>query len=358
MSSTYGEHLKLSIFGASHAPSLNMTLENIPAGLAVDTEALQRFLNRRAPGQNEYSTPRKEDDRPEFTSGIVNGCTDGAPITAVIYNKNTRSGDYADLKDCPRPGHADYTAQIKYGDDYDHRGGGQFSGRLTAPMCIAGGLCKQWLEEKGIFIHAHILRIGDAWDTPFDPLAPALTDHFSTFPTLSPEAGERMRDLISRVKAEKDSIGGMVECAVTGLPAGLGGPMFEGMEGRLSSILFGIPAIKAVEFGAGTNVAAMRGSENNDPFILRQGKIATATNHAGGILGGITNAMPLLLRASFKPTPSIGKEQKTVRLSTMEETTLTITGRHDPCIVPRAVPVVEAATAIAIYDALLAEASK
>ena len=358
MSSTYGEQLKLSIFGASHAPSIGMTLENIPAGLSVDTEALQEFLNRRAPGRNEYSTPRKEDDRPEFLSGIVNGQTDGTPITGVIYNKNTRSGDYDDLKDCPRPGHADYTAHMKYGESYDHRGGGQFSGRLTAAMCIAGGLCKKWLEEKGIFIHAHILRIGDIWDTPFDPLAPALTEHFTTFPTLSPEAGQRMRALIAQVREEKDSIGGMVECAVTGLPAGLGGPLFAGMEGKLSSILFGIPAVKAVEFGAGTAVAALRGSENNDAFLIKDGEITTATNNAGGILGGITNGMPLLLRASFKPTPSIGMQQKTVRLSTMEEVTMTVTGRHDPCIVPRAVPVVEAAAAIAIFDALLAEKSQ
>ena len=353
MSSTYGESLKLTIFGQSHGTAIGMTLDGIPAGLPVDTEALQKFLNRRAPGQNDWSTPRKEADRPEFLSGILDGHTCGAPIAAAIYNKNTRSGDYENLKDCPRPGHADYTAQVKYGGCQDVAGGGHFSGRLTAPLCIAGGLCKQWLEAQGIFINAHIAQIAGASDTPFCPTAPQPVQ--PDFPVIDPKAGKQMRQAISDARARLDSVGGIIECAVTGLPAGVGEPMFGGMEGRIAQIVYGIPAVKGVEFGAGFGVATMLGSENNDSYAIRNGEIATLTNHAGGILGGITNGQPLIFRAAFKPTPSIAQPQQTVSLSRMEETTLEITGRHDPCIVPRAVPVVEAAAAIAVYDALLSQ---
>ncbi len=347
MSSTYGEHLKLSIFGQSHGAAIGMTLDGIPAGLPVDLEALQAFLNRRAPGRNHWSTPRREEDAPEFLGGILEGFTCGAPIAAVIYNKNTRSGDYASLKDCPRPGHADYTAQVKYGGFQDAAGGGHFSGRLTAPLCIAGGLCKQWLEEEGIRIGAHILCLGDLWDRPFDPLAPELDQVMQDFPVLS--AGEEMRCAISEAKARGDSIGGTIECAVTGLPAGIGEPMFGGAESRLSQILFGIPAMKGLSFGDTQSY----GSENNDSFSADGGRVTTCTNHCGGILGGITNGMPLIFRAQFKPTPSIARQQQTLNLKTRETTTLQIQGRHDPCIVPRAVPVVEAAAAIAIFDLIL-----
>ena len=349
MSSTYGENLKLTIFGQSHGAGIGMTLDGIPAGLKVDLDQLQAFLNRRAPGQNDWSTPRKEEDRPEILSGIVNGFTCGAPIAALIRNTNTRSGDYANLKDCPRPGHADYTAQVKYGGFQDAAGGGHFSGRLTAPLCIAGGMCRQWLEREGIFIGAHIASIAGEPDDMFDPMAPQLDAVGSDFPVLSPAAGERMRRAIRAAHAEGDSVGGSIECAVTGLPAGLGEPMFGGMESKLAQILYGIPAVKGLWFGQ----TLPTGSENNDAFTVQDGAVRTVTNHCGGILGGITNGMPLLLTVSIKPTPSIAKCQQSVRLSTMETTSLQITGRHDPCIVPRAVPVIEAAAAIAIYDAYL-----
>lgn len=353
MSSTYGENLKLSIFGQSHAPAIGMTLDGIPAGLTVDLEKLQQFLNRRAPGQNDYSTPRREEDRPEFLSGLLNGFTCGAPLAAIIRNTNTRSGDYANLMDCPRPGHADYTAQVKYGGFQDAAGGGHFSGRLTAPLCIAGGLCKQWLEAKGIRIGAHIAAIAGIPDTPFDPIKPQLSSVGADFPVLNPEAGARMRQAISDAKRDLDSVGGIIECAVTGLPAGLGEPMFGGVEGRIAQIVYGIPAVKGVEFGIGFEAANLRGSENNDDFRMEEGKVVTSTNHCGGILGGITSGMPLLFRAAFKPTPSISRPQQSVSLAEGENRELVVKGRHDPCIVPRAVPVVEAAAAIAIFDMLL-----
>lgn len=353
MSSTYGQHLKLSIFGQSHGAAIGMTLDGIPAGLPVDTTALQAFLNRRAPGQNETSTPRKEADVPEFLSGIVDGYTCGAPIAAIVANTNTRSGDYAELKDCPRPGHADLTAQLKYGGYQDVSGGGHFSGRLTAPLCIAGGLCKQWLEEKGIRIGAHLSAVAGIKDDCFDPCQPELAAVHSDFPVLNADAGAKMRNAIADAKADGDSVGGIIECAVTGLPASLGEPMFDSMESRIAQIVYGIPAVKGVEFGAGFACAAMRGSAHNDAFCIRQGQVQTVTNNAGGILGGITNGMPLIFRVAIKPTPSIAKTQQSISLSRMEQTALQIKGRHDPCIAPRAVPVVEAAAAIAIFDALL-----
>ena len=353
MSSTYGENLKLSIFGQSHGAAIGMTLDGIPAGLPVDTDALQVFLNRRAPGQNDWSTPRKEADRPEFLSGILDGYTCGAPITAVIYNKNTRSGDYANLKDCPRPGHADFTAQIKYGGFQDAAGGGHFSGRLTAPLCIAGGLCKQWLEGMGIQVFAHVAAIAGISDTPFDPLAPDADLIQPEFPVVNQDAGARMRAVISAAKSDGDSVGGIVECAVTGLPAGVGEPMFGGVESRIAQIVYGVPAVKGVEFGAGFAAAKLRGSQNNDDYVMTDGKIRTATNNSGGILGGITTGMPLIFRAALKPTPSISRPQQSVSLSSGEMQELIVKGRHDPCIVPRAVPVIEAAATIAIFDMIL-----
>ena len=353
MSSNYGENLKLSIFGQSHGPAIGMTLDGIPAGLPVDVEILQKFLNRRAPGHHDWSTPRKEEDAPEFLAGILDGYTCGAPIAAVIHNTNTRSGDYTDLKDTPRPGHADYTAQIKYGGFQDAAGGGHFSGRLTAPLCIAGGLCKQWLEEMGIKIGAHIDFLGGITDSPFDPLEPEIRLVSQNFPVLSPQAGQAMRKRIEEVRQMGDSIGGEIECAITGVPAGIGEPMFSGVESKIAQIIYGIPAVKSLEFGIGKVAAYSLGSKVNDPFIQENNEIRTATNHAGGILGGITNGMPILFRVGIKPTPSIGKLQKSVNLQTMEAVELEIKGRHDPCIVPRAVPVVEAAAAIAIYDLIL-----
>lgn len=354
MSSTYGESLKLSIFGQSHGPAIGMTLDGIPAGLPVDPEKLQLFLNRRAPGQNSWSTPRKEEDSPEFLAGIVNGYTCGAPIAAVISNANTRSGDYENLKDQPRPGHADYTAQIKYGGFHDAAGGGHFSGRLTAPICIAGGLCLQWLEEMGIRVRARILSIGGIQDTfKVNFLAPQLDQIDTSFPVFSLAAGEKMRKKIAEAHSDGDSVGGVIECYITGLPAGLGEPMFGGAESRIAQIVYGIPAVKGVEFGAGFSAGSMLGSQCNDIYTIAQDTVRTLTNHAGGILGGITNSMPVIFRVAIKPTPSIGKQQQSISISKMEVSQLSIRGRHDPCIVPRAVPVVEAAAAIAIYDLIL-----
>ena len=353
MSSIYGENLKLSIFGQSHGAAIGMVLDGIPAGLPVDLDALQTFLNRRAPGQNEWSTPRAEEDRPEFLGGLLDGFTCGAPVAAVIRNKNIRSKDYSNLKYCPRPGHADYTAQIKYGGFQDAAGGGHFSGRLTAPLCIAGGLCKQWLEEMGIRIGAHIVRIGGVSAPRFDPIRPELDRVGSIFPTLTAEAAEQMRDAIRLAHQNGDSVGGMIECAITGLPAGLGEPMFGGVESRIAQIVYGIPAVKSIAFGAGEEVAGCFGSEINDSFHMEDGSVRTLSNHCGGILGGITNGMPVLFSAAIKPTPSISRPQHTVDLKVQGNTPLEVKGRHDPCIVPRAVPVVEAAAAIAIYDMIL-----
>ena len=357
MSSTYGEILKLSIFGQSHGPAIGMTLDGIPAGLSVDTEQLQSFLGRRAPGQNAYSTPRKEADAPEFLAGIVDGYTCGAPIAAVIYNRNTRSGDYSNLQDCPRPGHADYPAQMKYKGFQDVAGGGHFSGRLTAPLCIAGGLCKQWLEQKNTRLGAHIHMIAGIYDQPvgLNWVDPDLSAIGKDFPVLNPDAGDKMREAIAAAHQEGDSVGGIIQCAVTGLPAGLGGPMFGGIEGKLAQILYGIPAVKGVDFGSGFAGSLLRGSENNDPYTISGDKVQTLTNQAGGILGGITTGMPLIFQTAIKPTPSIAREQQSVSLSQMREQTLSVCGRHDPCIVPRAVPVVEAAAAIAIMDICLKE---
>lgn len=356
MSSMYGERLKLSIFGQSHGPAIGMTLDGIPAGQKVDFDALRRFLNRRAPGANDYSTPRKEADSPEFLAGIVDGFTCGAPITAIIQNTNTRPADYSNLKDQPRPGHADYTAQLKYGGYQDPSGGGHFSGRLTAPLCIAGGMCKQWLEAMGIRIKAHIVSIGGISDEPemaLDWADPNLDLIPEDFPVLNPKSGEKMRAAIAAAKADGDSVGGIIECIATGLPAGLGEPMFGGMESKLAQIIYGIPAVKGLSFGSGFSGSFLRGSENNDPFTIMDGRIRTEKNFAGGILGGITNAMPLVFHVAVKPTPSISIPQKSVSIRNLEETQLMIKGRHDPCIVPRAVPVIEAAAAIAIYDAVL-----
>ncbi len=353
MSSTYGESLRLSIFGQSHGNAIGMTLDGIPAGLQVDTEALQEFLSRRAPGQNNWSTPRKEQDAPEFLSGLLDGYTCGAPIAAIIRNTNTRSGDYENLKQAPRPGHADFTAQVKYGGYQDVSGGGHFSGRLTAPLCIAGGLCKQWLEAKGIRIGGHLKAVANITDRSFDMRTPELDSIHADFPVLDADAGEKMREAVALAHKEGDSVGGIIECAVTGLPVGLGEPMFGGMENRIAQIVYGIPAVKGLEFGAGFAAASMRGSENNDDFTVINGSIATVTNHAGGILGGITNGMPLIFRVAIKPTPSVAKVQQTVSNGCV--TPLAIKGRHDPCIAPRAVPVVEAAAAIAIFDAILSQ---
>ncbi len=357
MASYFGDHIRVSVFGQSHSPAIGVCVDGLPAGERVDLEELDRFLQRRAPGRDFTSTPRKEGDKPAFLCGLVEGITCGAPLAAVIENTNTRSQDYDNLRDVPRPGHADFTAQVKYGGFQDVAGGGHFSGRLTAPLCVAGGIALQILARRGIRVSAHIRSVADIEDRPFDPMGeePEVLDKLSRapFPTLEEKAGERMRAAILEAKEQRDSVGGVVECIVQGLPAGLGGPLFGGMEGRLAAALFGIPAVKGVEFGAGFRAAALRGSQHNDPFEVRDGRVVTRTNHAGGILGGITTGMPLVMRAAFKPTASIALEQDSVSLSRMEEEKLVVRGRHDPCIVPRAVPVVEAAAALVLLDALL-----
>ena len=350
MSSSYGENLRVHIFGESHGPAVGVTVEGIPAGEAVDLAELQRFLDRRAPGRNAWSTPRKEADVPEFLTGLREGKTCGTPLTAILKSANTRSGDYDALRDVPRPGHADYTAWVKYGESRDSRGGGHFSGRLTAPLCVAGGICLQLLAREGITIISRVAAIGGVRDE--GELTASTAE--KAFPTVSDSAGEAMRSAIAAARAEGDSLGGVIECAVLGLPAGLGDPMFDGMENRIAAAVFGVPAVKGIEFGAGFTAAGLRGSENNDAFSVENGRIITESNHCGGILGGITDGMPLTFRAAVKPTPSIARPQQSVDLNTGEIVPLTVTGRHDPCIVPRAVPCLEAAAAIAVYDALLA----
>ena len=350
MSSSYGENLRIHIFGESHGSAVGVTMEGIPAGEAVDLDGLQKFLDRRAPGRNPWSTPRKEADIPEFLSGLREGKTCGTPVTAILRSANTRSGDYDALRDVPRPGHADYTAWVKYGESRDSRGGGHFSGRLTAPLCVAGGICLQLLAREGITVLSRIAAIGGVQDEGELTASTAA----KTFPTVSDARGETMRAAIGEARLAGDSLGGVIECAVLGLPAGLGDPMFDGMENRIASAVFAVPAVKGVEFGAGFAAAGLRGSENNDPFSVENGRIITTSNHCGEILGGITDGMPLTFRAAVKPTPSIARPQQSVNLKTGKIVPLTVTGRHDPCIVPRAVPCIEAAAAIAVYDALLA----
>ena len=356
MSSEFGKILKVSVFGQSHGTAIGVNIDGLPAGEKIDLEELQRFLDRRRPGKNKLSTARNEGDVPEILSGLLDGKTCGAPLCAVIRNSDQHSKDYAELADKPRPGHADYTAWVKWKGRADMRGGGHFSGRLTAPLCIAGGIAKQILARRGIYVGAHLRGVGGVADAPF-PLTPTpeLFEEVirKPFPVLDDKAGETMQAVILSVKEYLDSVGGVVECAAIGLPAGLGDPMFDGVENRLAAALFGIPAVKGVEFGAGFGAAAVLGSSNNDSFLVKDGNIVTETNHAGGVLGGITTGMPLVLQAAFKPTPSIAKQQQTVSLSAMENTDLEIHGRHDPCIAHRAVPVVEAVTACVLLDLLL-----
>ncbi|MBR1482089.1 MAG: chorismate synthase [Ruminococcus sp.] len=354
MSSTYGENIKISVFGESHGGGIGVVIDGLPAGETIDFDAVLTQMARRAPGRDKTATPRRESDLPQVLSGLLGNTLTGAPLCAVIQNTNTRSGDYGNLLDCPRPAHSDYTAYIKYKGANDIRGGGHFSGRLTAPLVFAGAVCRQLLNKRGVRIAAHIASIGAARDSRFCPTAidADLMDRLSrsSFALIDETAEEAIRAEVERARLDGDSVGGTVECAVTGLPAGIGEPMFDGAEGAIAKIIFGIPAVKGLEFGAGFDLAAMRGSEANDAFRYADGRVVTETNHCGGILGGITDGMPLIFRAAFKPTPSIAQEQRTVNLQTGANTTLTVKGRHDPCIVPRAVPVVEAAAAVALAD--------
>ncbi len=358
MSSTWGSNLKISIFGGSHTEAIGVVIDGLPAGETIDFEQILAQMARRAPGRDKSSTPRKESDRPKVLSGLLDGVLTGAPLAAVIQNNNTISKDYSELKVHPRPGHADYPASVRYNKANDIRGGGHFSGRLTACMVFAGAVCRQILEKRGVHIGGHVLSIGPVRDTPFDPVhvSPAELDRLAAryFPVIGEGVEDAMRAEIETARMALDSIGGVVECAVTGMPAGIGSPMFGGVENVLASIIYGVPAVKGLEFGDGFGVASLRGSQNNDPYYYDEsGAVRTRTNHAGGILGGITTGMPIVFRAAVKPTSSIAQEQDTVDLETGENAKLCVHGRHDPCIVPRAVPVIESAAAIALLDMLL-----
>jgi len=323
-----GDSIRVTLFGASHGAAVGVTLDGLPAGQRVDFARLRAFLARRAPG-GALSTARRETDEPEFLSGLTGDVTDGTPLTAIIRNTDARSADYAALGRVPRPGHADFAAWMKYGDAYDRAGGGPFSGRMTAPLCVAGGICLQLLERAGVTVRARAAEIGGETESA------------------------AMERAILDAKRDGDSVGGVAECVIEGAEAGLGGAAFDGLESRLAAAVFGIPAVKGVEFGAGFAAARLRGSENNDAFAVDNGAVVTKTNRCGGILGGISTGMPIVFRAAFKPTPSIAREQESVDLDTMRPVSLRVGGRHDPCVVLRALPAVESCAAIVMYDALL-----
>ena len=353
MSSSWGQNLKISIFGQSHGEAIGMTLDGFPAGMSIDMERLLQEMARRAPGQSALTTSRKEADAPEFLSGVLAGRTTGQPICAIIRNTNQRSRDYGDGVDLVRPGHADYTGHVRYFGFEDWRGGGSFSGRLTAPVVLAGALCSQWLEQQGVRIACHVQQLGPLKDRSFLD-APADADYSALkgmhLPVLDPGMDERMTAEVLAASADRDSVGGVLECMITGLPAGLGAPFFDSVESVLSHLLFAVPAVKGVSFGEGFGFAELRGSEANDPFAMAGDRVVTISNHSGGVNGGITNGMPVIFRCVIRPTPSIAKAQQTVSLKKGENAELAITGRHDPCILPRAVPVVEAMAAIAVME--------
>lgn len=355
MSSDTGKKIRVSIFGESHGSAIGAVVDNLPAGELIDLEELQCFLKRRQGGNNKYSTPRKEADIPEIVSGIKEGYTTGAPLCIMIKNENTRSGDYK--TDIPRPGHADFTAYTKYSGFCDLRGGGHFSGRLTAPICAVGGILMQILKRRGVEIVAHLSSVGDVSDSKINNLVLDSGElnkiKSGAFPTLSDDAGEKMQDLIIGVKEEGDSIGGCVECGIYGLDAGIGNPIFDGIENAIAGAVFGIGGVKGIEFGIGFEASKIKGSLNNDEFYMDDAQVKTKTNNNGGILGGITTGMPVIFNVAFKPTPSISREQQSVSFSKCENVTLSTVGRHDPCIAVRAVPCIEAIAAIAISDFLL-----
>lgn len=358
MISSFGNKIRIAISGESHGPYIEAVLSGIPAGEKIDIDEIAVQMSRRAPGKDKTSTPRKEADVPQFVSGLDGGVTTGEDIRIVIENTNTHSQDYDNLKFTPRPSHADYPAYVKYKGEADMRGSGHFSGRLTAPLTAAGAVCKQILARRGITVGGHIYNIGDVFDIAFNGAAVdanilnGLSSRY--FSTLSSDAEKEMREYILDAANDGDSIGGCVEVAVTGMPVGIGNHMFGGVENIISSVVYGVPAVKGVSFGAGFDFAFLRGSEANDPYYYDNGTVKTATNNCGGIVGGMTTGMPIIVKAALKPTPSIFKEQNTVDLISGQDTILKVNGRHDPCIVPRALPAVEAAVAIAI-TMLLAE---
>ncbi|WP_373578563.1 chorismate synthase [Parafannyhessea umbonata] len=366
MPSTFGSALRVTVFGQSHSQAVGCVVEGLPSGHVVDMEALRRFMARRAPGQGPWTTPRKEADLPRVVSGLnPKGATCGAPLAVVIENTNTRSRDYDNLMAVPRPGHADYTAWAKWHGNQDVPGGGHFSGRLTAPLCAAGGIALQVLAKRGVRVGAHLLSVADVRDEPLCALdnAPASQARLRaqldaladgrTFPTIDDAAGKAMLDAIDDARRELDSVGGVVECVATGMPAGVGSPMFDGIENLVARAAFGVPAVKGVEFGRGFEAARLRGSEDNDPYRMVDGSVTPVTNNAGGTLGGITTGAPVLFRMALKPTSSISRPQESVDLTSGSDATLEVHGRHDPCVATRAVPVAEAICALALLDALL-----
>ena len=366
MPSTFGNALRVTVFGQSHSPAVGCVVEGLPSGHVVDMEALGRFMARRAPGQGPWTTPRKEADLPRIVSGLnPKGATCGAPLAVVIENTNTRSRDYDNLMAVPRPGHADYTAWTKWHGNQDVPGGGHFSGRLTAPLCAAGGIALQMLAERGVRVGAHLLSVADVRDEPLCALdnAPASQARLQaqldaladgrTFPTIDADSGKAMLAAIDDARRELDSVGGVVECVATGMPAGVGSPMFDGIENLIARAAFGVPAVKGVEFGRGFEAARLRGSEDNDPYRMVDGTVTPVTNNAGGALGGITTGAPVLFRMALKPTSSISRPQESVDLTSGSDATLEVHGRHDPCVATRAVPVAEAICALSLLDALL-----
>ncbi|GAQ25722.1 chorismate synthase [Tepidanaerobacter syntrophicus] len=357
MSSSFGHKFKITIFGESHGKAIGVVLDGLPPGIKLDMEFIKSEMARRSPGKSSLSTARSEADEVEILSGYFNGMTTGAPLCGIIFNRNVRSEDYSAIRNLMRPSHADYTAFIKYDGFYDYRGGGHFSGRITAPLVFAGAIAKQILSTQNIAVGSHIKSIHNIEDKSFDYVnlkAETLESlRYLALPVLDKDAGEKMEKCILNAKEEKDSVGGVIEAAVVNLEAGLGSPFFDSVESRLAHILFSIPAVKGVEFGAGFDITKMRGFKANDEFVIENGKIRTSTNNSGGIAGGITNGMPIIFRVAVKPTPSISLPQKTVDISKFEESSICIKGRHDPCIVPRAVPVVEAAASVVILDFLL-----
>ena len=358
MSSTWNKNISFSIFGESHGPAIGVCMDNVPPGETLDMDKLMQFMARRAPKKDKTSTQRREKDMPQIMSGFFNGKTTGTPLCALIQNTDQHSQDYSNLSKLARPGHADYTGALRYRGFNDQRGGGHFSGRLTAPLCFAGAVAAQILEKRGIYVGAHIAEIHKIKDDPLDPIRTSRDDIISLrekeFPTVSDSKGKKMIADIDKARMSQDSVGGIVECVAINVPAGIGSPIFDGLENSIAQLIFGIPAVKGLEFGAGFNASKMLGSENNDEFYVDEnGHVVTRTNFHGGILGGISSGMPITLRVAFKPTPSISQPQQTVDYSAMKNETLVIKGRHDPCVVPRAVPCVEAAVNIALLNHML-----
>lgn len=351
MFSTFGQNIRITVFGESHGTGIGLVIDGLPAGESISVDELNRFMVRRAPGQR-GTTPRKEKDTPEILSGVQNNVLTGSAVAMIIRNKDHRSDDYH--TDIPRPSHADLNAYLKYGGHMDMRGGGPFSGRITAPLCMAGGIAKQILARRGVAIGAHLASVGPIEDKSWDPVQVRPEELESigakNFPAICPEAADAMLDFLDRLKDEEDSIGGRIRCMATGVPQGLGEPNYLGFESHLSHLLFAVPGVRGVQFGTGFQAAGMRGSVHNDPIVLSEDGYRTSSNHAGGIVGGITNGMPVSFEVAMKPAASIGQPQRSVRLSNEETAELVIVGRHDPSIAVRAVPVIEACLALTVLD--------